>query len=251
MGTKHERKERRLAWLESRLSGRVLDIGCSDSLLGERALGRGCDYVGVDIDADAIERTRASLQAAVPDRPFELVHSDFDAFEDAAGFDTVVLAEVLEHQSDPGAFLAKARGLLRDGGALLATTPFSWMPDPTHLHAPFAGDHLRWLAAAGLRAEELEVSDYHCRVRALPGEGCAVPMDALLEATEREAEKIVRFWVAERDRQTGRVETLIAKTEAQARELDELRRRLRAARQLNPVEQAKRIIRSVRSRVES
>lgn len=248
MDKKAARLDARMGWLASRARGSVLDIGCSTSLLGVRIAARRLDYLGLDLDPAFVEATRLALReeatARGEDGPrAEVRVANFDSFTADERFDTVVLAEILEHQEDPGSFLTRAAGLLAAGGHVLITTPFGWMPDPTHLQAPFASDHLTWCAQAELRVLEMEIGDYHVRTRAEPGAGHALEPAQLLRSTEREAEAMQRFWIGERDRQAARVETLLEQGRARLEELDDLRARLRQARRLNPLEVAKAVAR--------
>ncbi|MEL6186248.1 MAG: methyltransferase domain-containing protein [Myxococcota bacterium] len=244
MDKKAARLDARMAWLASRARGRVLDVGCSRSFLGARVAERGLDYLGLDLNPESVEATREALAAAASSGPrAEAEVADFSEFTTEERFETVVLAEILEHQEDPGAFLTRATTLLVAGGQVLMTTPFGWMPDPTHLQSPFASDHIAWCQQANLRILEMEIGDYHVRTRAEPGAGHALDLASLLRDTEREAEAMQRFWIGERDRQASRVETLLGQGQKRLAELEDLRQRLRAARKLNPVEVAKRLAR--------
>lgn len=248
---KRERRENRLEWIASRCRGRVLDIGCSRSLLGLRVVARDLPYVGLDLDRAALDDTRAAI-AALPEDQRALATLHETRFEDHAvkgPFDTLVLAEILEHQSDPASFLASAVALLAPGGQVLVTTPFGWMPDPTHEQAPFVSDHLAWLEAAKLFPHEIEVGDYHVRVRAEATAGAPVDYADVLRQTEREAEAVQRFWIGERDRQADRVATLIERTQTLLAQRTELARKveaLRAATAKGLVERGRRALGRVR-----
>jgi SAM-dependent methyltransferase len=100
----------------ARMDGAVLDVGCGDmpfrGLLGPRAR-----YTGIDVPrAEAFGMRRGP--GIVP----------FDGrnipFPDAS-FDHVLCTEVLEHVEDPVALVAEMRRVLRPGGTLVATVPFS------------------------------------------------------------------------------------------------------------------------------
>jgi SAM-dependent methyltransferase len=216
-----ERRERRLRWIAERCTGRVLDVGCGGSGLGALVTERGLAYVGIDTDPGAVARSR------------DLVRSDRATFHllegkdlDLGRFDTVVMAEVLEHQDAPAELLARYAKLVAGGGRLIATTPFGWMPDPDHRWAPFATHHIEWLAACGLHAREIEIGDYHVRCVATRDPSSAVGWKDLLRATEIETERVQRFWIGERDREHARVETLIARTEELAARIDRLKARI-------------------------
>jgi SAM-dependent methyltransferase len=92
---------------------RLLDIGCHDALLLERA-PRPARRVGVDPlieprSADGIELVRAALPGPLP-------------FADAS-FDCVTLLAVLEHLADPAACARELSRVLAPGGRAVLTVP--------------------------------------------------------------------------------------------------------------------------------
>lgn len=125
---------RRDDWLvESCRGKRVLHVGCTDypittykiennKLLHARLVQVATEVIGLDIDKEGIE----TLSSLMPDQKF-LVHSaeELDQCEALAGqtFDVIVAADVIEHVSNIGLFLAGIRNKLNPGGQLLITTP--------------------------------------------------------------------------------------------------------------------------------
>ena len=109
---------------------RLLDIGCGGGLLAEPMARLGADVVGVDAAPRNIPV--AALHAAQSELVIDYRHG---AAEDlaAAGerFDVVLAMEIIEHVSDPPAFLAACRDLLKPGGLLICSTinrnPKSWL----------------------------------------------------------------------------------------------------------------------------
>ncbi len=100
--------------------GRILELGCGEGRLAEFTAERGLDYTGVEMNAKKVERARAWY----PDHRFV----EADMLEAPLGderFDTVILAEVLEHvPEDVGArMLDRAWGLLAAGGRLIVSVP--------------------------------------------------------------------------------------------------------------------------------
>lgn len=97
--------------------GRVVEIGCGGGrLLNTVAAHRpalelhGCDIRPLDTKPKHFT--------------FTLVDSDDAALPyDAGSLDAVVLFDVLEHLTDPGATLRAARAVLRPGGRLISFTP--------------------------------------------------------------------------------------------------------------------------------
>ncbi|MFV0360903.1 bifunctional 2-polyprenyl-6-hydroxyphenol methylase/3-demethylubiquinol 3-O-methyltransferase UbiG [Tropicimonas sp.] len=107
---------------ESPLAGlRLLDIGCGGGLLSEPMARLGADVVG----ADAAERNLpvARIHAAQSGLDIDYRHMTAEAMA-AAGerFDVVLNMEVVEHVSDPLAYLTACRQLLKPGGLMICST---------------------------------------------------------------------------------------------------------------------------------
>lgn len=102
----------------ARVGERWLDVGCGDGrTAGTWLAGRGCDYVGVDLSATAVERARdAGLDARVIDSAGAL------PFEDET-FAGVLAVEVLEHVFEPQRAVAEFRRILQPGGVLFVSLP--------------------------------------------------------------------------------------------------------------------------------
>jgi SAM-dependent methyltransferase len=98
------------------MHGAVLDVGCGEMPF-RGLLPAGTNYTGLDIpQADSFGMRR------------HLEIEDFDGlhipFADSS-FDHILCTEVLEHVEDPAALVAEMHRVLRPGGTLLATVPFS------------------------------------------------------------------------------------------------------------------------------
>ena len=93
-------------------AGRLLDVGCGPGLLLDEARTAGYDVVGVELSREAALHARDALGLDV----HEVALEDFD---DDAGFDVVVLADVIEHVDDPVGAIARCADLLRPGGVAL------------------------------------------------------------------------------------------------------------------------------------
>ncbi|MFP4328088.1 MAG: bifunctional 2-polyprenyl-6-hydroxyphenol methylase/3-demethylubiquinol 3-O-methyltransferase UbiG [Paracoccaceae bacterium] len=147
---------------------RILDIGCGGGLLCEPMARLGAEVVGVD----AAERNIPVAQAHAAQSGLEIDyrHDTAEALA-AAGeqFDAVLNMEVVEHVSDPLAYLTACRQLLKPGGLHVCSTinrnPKSfavaivgaeyvmrWLPKGTHEWSKFiTPDELfDLLAKAGL-----------------------------------------------------------------------------------------------------
>jgi SAM-dependent methyltransferase len=124
-------------------SGRALDAGCGAGRLLRLLARAGWDAEGLEWDADAAARARASSGRPVTVGDF------FGAPLPLAAFDLVVLHHVLEHLPDPAAAVARAAQLLAPRGRVVFVYPnpralgarvfgASWYPweVPRHLVFP-------------------------------------------------------------------------------------------------------------------
>lgn len=100
---------------------RILDIGCGGGLLAEPMARLGADVVG----ADAAERNIpvAQVHATQSGLQIDYRHTTAEALADAGEqFDVVLNMEVVEHVSDPLAYLTACRTLLKPGGLHICST---------------------------------------------------------------------------------------------------------------------------------
>jgi SAM-dependent methyltransferase len=98
------------------LEGAFLDVGCGEMPF-RSLLGPGAKYTGIDVpSARAFGMSDNSDIVAFDGRTIP--------FADAS-FDHVLCTEVLEHVEDPAGLVAEMLRVLRPGGTLLATVPFS------------------------------------------------------------------------------------------------------------------------------
>ncbi len=156
-------RERRARQILSRTSGTgaILDVGCGRGVMLERFKMRGWRTLGTQLSRTAAEAARRL-------RGIEVVCAELvDMRLPAASFDVVTIFHVLEHLTDPAAYLAKARELLRPGGLLVVEVPdhsgagfrllgvrHLCVDYPNHLFF-FTPEPLeRLLAQAGFRVEE-------------------------------------------------------------------------------------------------
>jgi putative 4-mercaptohistidine N1-methyltranferase len=162
--------------LPSRSSLRALDLGCA---VGRASfeLSRFCaEVVGIDFSSSFIRaaeeiRNTGSIQcerreegdvsspvkllrpsAVHPDR-VRFKQGDACALEPDIGvFDGLLAANLIDRLGDPERFLRSTPGLVRDGGVLVITSPYTWMEEFT--------PRARWLG--GYRNEAGEIVE-SCR----------------------------------------------------------------------------------------
>lgn len=117
-------------WCALPVAPRVLEIGSGVGTL-LCFLPAGTDYVGLELDLDAVETARRRFPQAT------FLHECVEEFEPSPGsFDLVVATEVLEHLENPSAALRTARRALKREGRFVGSTPPpgpAARRDPTHL----------------------------------------------------------------------------------------------------------------------
>lgn len=100
---------------------RLLDIGCGGGLLSEPMARLGAAVTGVDAAARNIPV--AQLHAERSGLAIDYRHATAEALAEAGErFDVVLAMEVIEHVSDPPAFMAACRALLKPGGLMICST---------------------------------------------------------------------------------------------------------------------------------
>ena len=117
----------------SELSGNLLDVGCGE-MPYRTCLPPNLSYTGIDVvQADAF-----AMRASEAVITFDGVSIPFGN----ASFDTILCTEVLEHAAAPEALIAEIERVLKPGGTLLATVPFSarvhYAPHDFHRFTKFA-----------------------------------------------------------------------------------------------------------------
>jgi len=96
--------------------GRLLDVGAGEAPWRE-LLPKGVEYVGVDADL--------SGEFGMRHLPDVTYYDGKTLPYDDNSFDHVLCTEVLEHVPDPAAFLLDLKRVLRRGGTLILTVPWS------------------------------------------------------------------------------------------------------------------------------
>jgi putative 4-mercaptohistidine N1-methyltranferase len=136
-------------------NARALDLGCA---VGRSAfeLARHCtEVIGIDysrrfIEAAATlasggtlnyERTDegslttpllARVPAGIPRERATFEHGDAQALRDSLGsFDVVLAANLVDRLFDPSRFLTRLPDLVKNGGQLVITSPYTWLDDFT------------------------------------------------------------------------------------------------------------------------
>jgi 2-polyprenyl-3-methyl-5-hydroxy-6-metoxy-1,4-benzoquinol methylase len=102
---------------------RVLDLGSGNGALCEQLSRAGFQTAGVEYDKEGVDVAKAShpnirfYNYGVQDDPDKLMQLE-------GRFDAVVSTEVIEHLFSPHLLPAYAKGVLKQGGYLIITTPY-------------------------------------------------------------------------------------------------------------------------------
>ena len=119
--------------------GRLLDVGCWVGFLLSEAERRGWEAAGVEPSEWASGYARDELELSVQTAGL------FDADLEPAGFDAVLMGDVIEHLPDPGGALDRVAALLSPRGVLAVALPDAgsglaramgrrwWSVIPTHV----------------------------------------------------------------------------------------------------------------------
>ncbi|PCJ09799.1 MAG: bifunctional 3-demethylubiquinol 3-O-methyltransferase/2-polyprenyl-6-hydroxyphenol methylase [Rhodobacteraceae bacterium] len=100
---------------------RLLDIGCGGGLLSEPMTRLGATVVGADAAEGNLPVARVHAEQSGLDIDYR--HTTAEALAEAGEqFDVVLNMEVVEHVSDPLAYLTATQQLLRSGGLQICST---------------------------------------------------------------------------------------------------------------------------------
>jgi 2-polyprenyl-3-methyl-5-hydroxy-6-metoxy-1,4-benzoquinol methylase len=139
----------RLHWISRHISGdSVLDVGCSQGTLPMLLAREGKSVLALDISTKAIEEAKGYLGSEEPyvQERVEFVTKDFLSASFDKKFDTIVMAEVLEHLVNPENFVKKAQELLQEDGKLIVTVPFGINDFIDHKHTYYFYDLYKMLS---------------------------------------------------------------------------------------------------------
>ena len=111
---------------------KLLDIGCGSGAFVRRAISLGYSAEGLEFDAAAVA---AAAKEGIPVREGSLPDTGLPN----AGFDVVMLSQVIEHLHDPMAALREIHRLLKPGGLFWLATPNMDAPGHVHFGADWRG----------------------------------------------------------------------------------------------------------------
>lgn len=143
---------RHVAALAHGLSGAIaIDVGCGESPY--RAILAGFKhYIGFDSPGHPDSGSRPDVMGDACALPFA-----------AASADAILCTEVIEHVMEPGTLLKEAHRVLKPGGSLLLSAPFTWhVHDEPHDYWRFTEYGLRLLCErAGFRVATVRATNHY------------------------------------------------------------------------------------------
>lgn len=120
--------------------GSVLDIGCAQATASILLAERGFKVTAVEANPESIEYAKKRVEFG----DITFLCADATQLALVAGFDAILLGEVLEHVPRPGTLLKQCHAMLHRGGVVVITTPNGLSPhnwvlrryDPQTMESP-------------------------------------------------------------------------------------------------------------------
>ncbi len=97
---------------------KALDIGCGGGLVCEPLARMGADVTGIDADAVAIDVAKTHAQQS----ELKISYKACAAEDMNTQFDIVTALEIIEHVTDPAAFVQSCAKLVKPGGMIVLST---------------------------------------------------------------------------------------------------------------------------------
>ena len=122
----HAMNPLRCGWIDCRIQARfgparVLDVGCGGGLAAEALARLGHDVLGLDAAAEPISVARTHAAKAGLSIEYRVGAAE-DLVAEGLRFPVITALEVIEHVTDPAAFLRLLATLLDPGGLLFVST---------------------------------------------------------------------------------------------------------------------------------
>ena len=152
---------------------KLLDIGCAAGLVSEPLARLGAEVTGIDASASLIAAAQAHIANDGSKLSLDYQTGEVaDLLEKNMLFDVVLALEIVEHVTDPAAFLAQATACLKPGGLLVVSTlnrtlksfvlgivgaeyVLRWLPRGTHSWKKFLqpGEIINFLAPHNMQPQ--------------------------------------------------------------------------------------------------
>jgi len=97
---------------------RVLDIGCTTGYIARELNERGCTVVGIEYDPEAAKEASKICEKVYVGDAVKVIDE-----VSPGDFDHILMADVLEHLTDPRSLLIRSRPLLAHNGTIIISVP--------------------------------------------------------------------------------------------------------------------------------
>jgi len=181
----------RINWICAQARGdTVLDIGCRQGIVSLLVAREGAHVTGLDKSPAAIEFALSERRKEIPQVQQRVEFRCEELASFAGGqYDTVIMGEALEHQTNPGKFIQQGASFVAPGGRIVIAVPYGLNPWPGHKATLFPR-HLYEALAEGFVLHTVEVTDGYVRVvadRAVEQQPIEEVAELLLRTTEKGA----------------------------------------------------------------
>ena len=227
MGESFAKKTReRIHWICSQVQGDyVLDVGCSQGITEFLLAREGKTVIGIDIDQSAINYAINALENesdSVRKRISFLNISIFDYVTDKL-FDTIILAEVLEHISTSDDLLKKISSMLKPEGTLIITVPFGINNYHDHKKTYYLFNLLNEIDGY-VKLKDVKFFGKWIGLVTVKAEGeCRYSFSELASMLEEAVYSLEQMWLDKIDEQTNLINQLNCRLDKVKEELAEIR----------------------------
>lgn len=115
---------------------RILEIGCGEGGVLKAFINKGCEGVGVELDAPRIDDAKKFMPEDIASGRIRFVVKDIykvDVEDDFKGlFDIILLKDVIEHIHDQAKLIGWMKNFLKPGGIVFFGFPPWYMPFGGH-----------------------------------------------------------------------------------------------------------------------
>ncbi len=101
---------------------RILDVGCGGGLVCEPLAKAGADVVGVDVSEMSIEVAKRHAKKSKLDIEYRHEHPEQTVQKEAASYDVVINAEVIEHVPNQKELVKQCSSMVKKGGCVVMAT---------------------------------------------------------------------------------------------------------------------------------
>lgn len=100
---------------------KILDVGCSEGILGKRLKERNnAEVIGIEIDKNMAGFAKQKLDRVIIDNADEI---DLEKYLRLNYFDCIIFADILEHLKNPWKIVENVKPFLKDDGVIIASIP--------------------------------------------------------------------------------------------------------------------------------